>query len=276
MTPSPFRVTLWGVRGSLPVSGAIAGEFGGNTICVEMRCGDEVLIFDAGSGLAAAGAALAAEGRERVTLMLTHSHYDHMIGLPFFAPLWNAAARVDLWSGHMAGKMSTAQIMDDFLRPPFFPVGRDRFKAQVNLHDFTPGDVIEPAPGLVVRTAALNHPGGAVGFRVEWAGRVAVLVTDTEHVTDARDRAVLALSSGADLLLYDAAYEDDEFSKHNGFGHSTWQEAIRVAQAADVARLGLIHHAPWRGPADLARIERAAADRFSGAFCGRDGMVIDL
>lgn len=276
MTTSPFRVTLWGVRGSLPVSGAAAQGIGGNTICVEIRCGDSVLILDAGSGLAAAGAALAAEGQGRVTLMLTHAHYDHLIGLPFFAPLWNPAARIDLWTGHMAGRMTSAQIVDDFLRPPFFPVGRDHFKARVTLHDFVPGDVLEPAPGLVVRTAPLNHPGGAVGYRVEWAGRVAALVTDVEHIPNQDNSAVMALSSGADLMLYDAAYEDDELVIFGGFGHSTWQEAVRIAKAAKVARLGLIHHAPWRSPAELLRIEAAAKDRFAGAFCGRDGMVIDL
>ncbi|MFN3825691.1 MAG: MBL fold metallo-hydrolase [Pseudorhodobacter sp.] len=276
MTAAPFRVTLWGVRGSLPVSGAMAGEFGGQTICIEMRCGDQVLIFDAGSGLAPAGAALAAEGCARITLMLTHAHYDHVIGLPFFTPFWNPAVRIDLWSGHLAGRMSTAEIVDDFLRQPFFPVGRDCFNAQVAMRDFTPGDVLEPAPGLVIRSAALNHPGGAVGYRVEWAGRVAAVVTDIEHVTGQQDPAVLALASGADLLLYDAAYEDSELEKLHGFGHSTWQEAIRVAEAAGAARLGLIHHAPWRAPAELARIEAAAMDRFAGAFCGRDGMVIDL
>lgn len=276
MPAPPFRVTLWGVRGSLPVSGAMAEGFGGNTICIEMRCGDEVLILDAGSGLAAAGAALAAEGCRKITLLLTHAHYDHVIGLPFFAPLWDAGTRIDLWSGHCAGQMTTAAMVGDFMRAPFFPVGPACFRARVEMRDFAPGDVLEPVPGLVIRTAALNHPGGSVGYRVEFGGRVAVLATDTEHMPGRRDPAVVALAAGADLLLYDAAYDDDEYARLCGFGHSTWQEGIRVAEAAGVARLGLIHHAEWRQPADLARIEAAARGQFAGAFCGRDGMVIDL
>lgn len=276
MTAPPFRIRLWGVRGSLAVGGADTAEFGGNTMCIEMRLGDHVLIFDAGSGLADAGAALVAEGRREVTMLFTHWHYDHVIGLPFFAPFFQPGSAVRVWSGHNPGGMTTGAMMADFMRAPFFPVGPACFRAQVQPGDFRAGDVLEPMPGVVIRTGALNHPGGATGYRVEWGGRVAALITDTEHVPGTLDPAVLDLIRGADLVLYDACYEDAEFPDVCGFGHSTWQQAVRLAQAAGVGRMGLIHHSIRRSDADLRRIEGQAQAGFAGAFCARERQVIDL
>ncbi|QYK41174.1 MAG: MBL fold metallo-hydrolase [Paracoccaceae bacterium] len=271
-----FRIVLWGVRGSLPVAGARAGRYGGNTICIEMRLGPHCLFFDAGTGLPAAGADFAAAGRRQATLFLSHAHYDHMLGLPFFKPLWDDRVSLDIWSGHLAGRMTTAGIVEGFMREPYFPIGPSMFRARVGMRDFRPGEVIEPHPGLRVRSAALNHPGGAVGFRVEWAGRAVAVITDTEHDPGNPDPVVLSLAEGADLMLYDAAYDDAEFTRLCGFGHSTWQEGVRLARAAGVRRLGLIHHAEWRMPADLDRIGRQARTAFPRAFMGRDGQVIDL
>lgn len=276
MTAPPFRVRLWGVRGSLPVGGADTREFGGNTMCVEMRLGDHVLILDAGSGLAAAGAALMAEGRREATLLFTHWHYDHVIGLPFFAPFFQPGHAIRVWSGHSPDGTTTEAMMADFMRAPFFPVGPACFRAQVRPGDFRAGDVLAPWQGVTIHTGALHHPGGAVGYRVEWGGRVAALITDTEHVPGELDPRVMDLIRGADLVLYDACYEDAEFPGVCGFGHSTWQQALRLAQAAGVARVGMIHHAVHRSDADLRRIEGQAQAVLPGAFCGREGQVIDL
>lgn len=263
---------LWGTRGSLPVSGDRAGRYGGNTICIEVRAGPHSLYFDAGSGIAAAADDFAAAGRRHGTLFLSHAHYDHLIGLPFFRPLWDRGVTFAVWSG----MGSTVEVLKGFMRAPYFPIGPEVFCAGLTCHDFAPWAVLEPFPDLTVRTAPLNHPGGSTGYRVEWQGRSVALVTDTEHDPARRDPAVMALAAGADLMLYDAAYEDAEFARVCGYGHSTWEEGVRLAKAAGVRRLGLIHHAEWRGPAELARIGRAARAAFPAAFMGRDGMVIDL
>lgn len=272
----PFRVRLWGVRGSLPVAGDQFRDYGGRTICIEMRCGDHVLLFDAGSGMAQAGVALRAEAHHRIDLFFTHFHYDHVIGMPFFAPLYDRSCTMTVWSGHTAGLMTTGEMMANFMRAPFFPIGPDICTACLNPREFVAGDVLTPYPGLTIRTAMLNHPGHAVGYRVEWGGRVAVLVTDTEHVPGAPDQRVLDLIAGADLVLYDATYRDEEFEAYRGFGHSTWQEALRLAKAAGVRRMGLIHHAEWRTDAGLARIEAAVAEVNADAFVARDDQEIDL
>lgn len=271
-----FQIKLWGVRGSLPVSGPQFRKYGGNTICFEVRCGEHVLMIDAGSGLLPAGTALRREGKKDLNLYFTHCHYDHIIGLPFFLPLYCGESALTLHSGHTAGVMTTRDIMFEFMRKPFFPVGPDHCFARIETRDFLAGDVMTPHPGIVMRTGMLNHPGNAIGYRIEWAGRSVAIITDTEHEPGTLDPTVLSLIDGVDLFIYDASYGDEEFAKFRGFGHSTWQQAIRLAQAAGARQVALVHHSAWRSDTELNRIERLARKQFAGAFCGRDLQVIDL
>jgi len=271
-----FQVKLWGVRGSLPVSGPMSRKFGGNTICIEVRCGDHVLLFDAGSGLLPAGTALKAEGKKDLQMFFTHCHYDHIIGLPFFVPLYCDRSALTVSSGHTAGTMTTKEMIHEFMRKPFFPIGPDNCYATLETRDFCAGDVLTPHPGIVIRTAMLNHPGNAIGYRIEWGGRAVAIITDTEHLPGALDPAVLALINDVDLFVYDAAFTDEEFSRFIGYGHSTWQQGVRLAQASGARQVSLIHHSPWRTDDDLTKIERLAKKEFSGAFCGHDLQLIDI
>jgi phosphoribosyl 1,2-cyclic phosphodiesterase len=239
-----------------------------------MRCGDTCLVFDAGSGVAPAGKALMAEGVGRVHMLFTHCHYDHIVGFPFFKPLYDPKTRVDFWSGHLHGRMTTAGMLEDFMRPPWFPVRPDVCPASLGFHDFAPGDDLVPEDGVRIVTRSLNHPGGAVGYRVEWAGKAVAVVTDTEHQGDGLDPAVMDLIRGCDLFLYDASYVEAEMARFRGYGHSTWEQAVRLASAAGAARVAMIHHAPWRTDDELDAIGRAAQDAFAGAFVAADGQVV--
>ena len=276
MSDKSFRIRLWGTRGSLPVSGRQFRAFGGNTICVEMQCGPHRLLFDAGSGLREAGDALLAEGVADIDIFFSHFHYDHVIGLPYFVPLYKSRAAVTLWSGHMGPKMTTREMVRQLMRPPWFPVEPDICSARVETRDFHPGDVLHPRPGITIRTANLVHPGGAVGYRVEWGGRGVVMVTDTEHTPDIFDPVVLKLIDGCDLFLYDCTYLDSEMERYRGYGHSSWQQAVRLAKLAQTKSVGFIHHLPARTDDELLDIEKQAQADFPGAFAGRDGQVIDL
>ncbi|WP_199178583.1 MBL fold metallo-hydrolase [Acidimangrovimonas sediminis] len=276
MTAGTFDITVFGARGSLPVSGPEYVRYGGGTMCIGMVCGDRPLVFDAGTGILRAGPWLEARSSGQADLFFTHSHYDHVIGLPFFAPLYDARRALQIWSGTAPGHMGSEAIVDGIFSAPWFPVTRDACKAHLGYHDFTPGDTIDLGGGIMIRTAPLNHPGGATGYRVEYGGRSAAIITDTEHEEGVLDANVLALIDGVDLFFYDACYTDAELPKKRKFGHSTWQQAVRLASAAGVARVGLIHHAPFRTDDQVDEIERAAQALLPGAFCAFDGQEISL
>ena len=276
MTSDRFQVKLWGIRGSLPASGPMFQKFGGNTMCIEVRCGDHVLLFDAGSGIVPAGSALKEEGKIDVTLLFTHCHYDHIAGLPFFLPLYSNKSKLTIWTGHLAGAMTTKGMIDDYMRKPFFPIGMEYCCATIRMGEFTAGDLLTPHPGVTIRTTMLNHPGNAIGYRIEWAGRSVALITDTEHELGVLDQNILRFIQNVDLLLYDSTFTDEEFETFKGFGHSTWQQAVRLAKAAGAKKIGFIHHAKRRTDAELLKIERNAKVLFPQAFCGREMQVIDI
>jgi phosphoribosyl 1,2-cyclic phosphodiesterase len=271
-----FELKFWGVRGSIPVSGPEFERYGGNTSCIELRHGSRRILFDAGTGVREAAAALRTDGIGEIDLFFTHTHYDHMIGLPFFDPIYSSDVTVNLWSGHLAGKSTTHELVDQFMRPPWFPVDPEICRATLGFHDFKAGDVLKPHPGIVMRTVTLNHPGGCIGYRIEWAGRIIALVYDTEHMAGRADEAALFLMKDADVAVYDATYTDAEMPKRLGFGHSTWQEGIKLAKLAGTKRLAMFHHAPERTDDQLDEIQAAAQAEFPGAFVAFDEQTLQL
>lgn len=276
MDDDTFRVRFWGVRGSVPVSGPQYVRYGGNTTCIQVQCGQHTLLFDAGSGIRPAGEALAGKVRS-LDVFFTHSHYDHIIGLPFFLPFYSPRAKVRLWSGHLSGKMTTHQMLCEFMRPPWFPVHADICKANLDCRDFASGDLLSPHPGLIIRTGSLNHPGGCIGYRIEWQRRAMAIITDTEHEPDgALDENILALIEGVDLVIYDCTYTEEEMRRRRGFGHSTWQQGVKLCQAAGARRLALFHHDPTRTDEQMENMEKMADAAFPGSFAAREGQELDI
>lgn len=276
MTDDLLELKIWGSRGSLPHAATACSRFGGNTICFELRCGEHVLLFDAGSGLPTAGKSLLAEGKRDFHLFFSHCHYDHIMGLPFFLPLYKPEASVTFWAGHIGEGTTTQAMIADFMRRPFFPVGPEVFKANVAFNTFDPGDSLNAIDGIRIMTRRLSHPGGAVGYRIEYKGKSVAMVFDTDHVPGELDPVILELIRGVDLFLYDASFTDDEFECFRHFGHSTWQQGVRLAIAAGAKRTCFIHHAIFRTDAELEAIEVEARAMFAGASCGRDLQVFKL
>jgi phosphoribosyl 1,2-cyclic phosphodiesterase len=211
-----------------------------------------------------------------IALFLTHAHYDHVIGLPFFAPFYCKGTSVTLACGPMPGGLQAEGLLDALMRPPFFPIDTGFFCATLRYVNLAPGEAVSPFEGVTVRTGPMNHPQGGLGYRVEYGGRAVAVITDTEHEPGQPDAAVLDLIRDADLMLYDATYSDAELARHTGWGHSTWQEGVRLAQAAGVRRLVLMHHAEWRDDRSIAAIGRAARRQMALAQVARDGDVFDL
>ncbi len=271
-----FSVRFWGVRGSIPAPGASTARYGGNTSCVEIRCGSHLLIFDAGSGIRELGIALEAGGPVEADLFLSHTHYDHLVGLPFFGSVFNPRNSFRVWAGHLKPERTVELVLRGFMTDPLFPVPLDIFNAHIDFHDFIAGDTLQPHPSITVRTTALNHPNRATGYRVEYGGKAACYITDTEHVIGAPDRNILGLIEGADLMIYDSSYTDAEFPNFIGWGHSTWEEACRLARAAHVKRVAIFHHEPSRDDDVLDQIGELAARMFPGAFVAREGETLSL
>jgi phosphoribosyl 1,2-cyclic phosphodiesterase len=267
-----MRLRFWGGRGSLPTPGATTMRYGGKTLCVELRCGPHLLILDAGSGLRELGAALAPP--VDADILLSHTHLNHIFGLPFFAPMFDQAAQLRFWAGHLAPPAGIAAALALGWSAPLMPDIGAEFRARRAFHVFAPGDHLSLRPGLRVRTAPLRHPGNATGYRIEWAGATVCYITDTEHPAIGLDEALLRFVAGADVMIYDAQDTDAEYSSRVGWGHSTWQAGVALADAAGVGQLVLFHHDPGHDDEAMDATVYAADRRRPGTLAAQEGMSI--
>jgi phosphoribosyl 1,2-cyclic phosphodiesterase len=272
-----ITVRFWGVRGSIACPGPMTLRYGGNTPCVEIRCGSYTLIFDAGTGIRQLGNALkeAADAND-FDIFLSHGHIDHVIGLPFFAPLFVAGQVVRVWAGSLQPTGGVEKAVRKLMSSPFFPLQVDALQAKLEFRDFRAGEVINPRPGVTLRTAPLNHPGGAVGYRIEYGGQSVAYVTDIELGDGPIDPALLALTKDAGLVILDTTYTDEELPSHIGWGHSTWQQGIRLANAAGAGRLCLFHHDADHDDAFMDKIGSAAEAARPRTIVAREGLQIEL
>jgi phosphoribosyl 1,2-cyclic phosphodiesterase len=272
-----MRIRFWGVRGSIPCPGPDTVRYGGNTPCVEIRCGNQVLIFDAGTGIRPLGHTLIDAGMAADTdIFFSHCHLDHVIGLPFYAPLFTLGNRVNLWAGHLEEQPGVEEAVRKVMSFPLFPIEVETFRAHLEFHDFRTGDSLTPYPGIVVRTMPLSHPGGATGYRVEYGGRSAAYITDIELGDGPFDEGAMVLAKNASALIIDSTYTDQEMPAHIGWGHSSWQQVVRFADAASVDKLCLFHHDPDHDDGFMDAIGAAADEKRPGTLVAREGLVVDL
>jgi len=274
MPDKEFYVKFWGVRGSVPVSGKSTCRYGGNTSCLEVRCGDRTLMLDAGSGAFLFGESLKLEKAGLVDVLFTHCHYDHIEGAPFFAPVHICDWKIRYWSGHLFDKMTTAQMIETYMRQPYFPVGPDVFCSSASYHDFKPGSSLDLGDGIVVKTTSLNHPDGAVGYRVEFDGRSVCYLTDMEHTSDGPSQELCDLVQDAGIMIYDAMYDDEEFEKYKGFGHSTWQEGARLSDKCNVDQYIAFHHQPCHDDLTLDGVNEKLKQLRPNSKLAREGDVL--
>ena len=238
-----LKVRFWGVRGSISCAGAEYVRYGGNTSCLEVTAGGRRLIFDAGTGIRSLGLQLARQAPLDIDIYFTHTHLDHISGLTFFAPLFDQRNSVRLWAGHLESPHTLRSVVSNLMQAPLYPVSVDVFRSRVDFNEFDCGETLAFGD-MVVRTTHLNHPNGATGYRVDHGGKSICYITDTEHRPDGLDANIVELCRGADVMAYDSSYTDAEYPQYRGWGHSTWQEGVRLADAAGVGTLAIFHHDP--------------------------------
>ncbi len=292
-----FKLCFWGVRGSYPTPGPNTVRHGGNTSCIEVQAGTHTLIFDAGSGIIRLGNDLlrrAAGNPLSLSLFITHGHGDHLVGFPFFVPLYEAQATIDCFGPQLAD-MSIEQVVTRVMSPPYFPVDIHNLPSQRTFHTISGREQVvwrgnsskpqledwqAPVEETAVRVFAQmteSHPlDGAALYRIEYAGHSIVYATDVEWGEQC-DPEFLAFAEGADVLIHDAQYTNGDYqqSKH-GFGHSTIEMATDVACAAHVGQLILFHHEPTYDDQQLDTMEAEARARFAHTRSAYEGLEIDL
>ncbi|MEO1017998.1 MAG: MBL fold metallo-hydrolase [Pseudomonadota bacterium] len=273
-----FAVTFWGVRGSVPCPGLSTLRYGGNTSCVEVRCGEHRLILDAGTGLRELGQVIGgSDGTLRAHIFFSHTHLDHIGGLPFFRPAYREGNCFEFWGGHLKSRgASLRQVLETLLQPPLFPVPLNILHSCVAFHDFDAGQTLEPFEGVTVRTIPLDHPGGATGYRIEFGGRSLCFITDVEHAVGETSCDLVSFVRDSDLMIYDTTYTDEEFLEFKGWGHSTWQQGIRICEQADVTQLACFHHDPRRTDSELDKIAEVVANARRGSVVAREGLTLFL
>lgn len=270
-----FWMKFWGVRGSIACPSPNHVGFGGNTSCLEVVAGDRNIILDAGTGIRLLGQSYLERDIREADVLLTHTHWDHINGFPFFGPGFLPERSFHVHAGHLTDSGGVRRVLAGQMHQPMFPVPIEALQAELRFTDFRAGDAFHLGDVRVV-TAPLRHPNGATGYRLEYAGAAFAYVTDTEHVPGRPDENVLRLIADADLVVYDCTYTDDEFPARVGWGHSTWQEGVRLCKQAGAKRLAIFHHDPTHEDAFMSEVETEAQAMWEGAFVAREGMRVVL
>lgn len=272
MTNASVKFKFWGVRGSLPSPGDETAIYGGDTPCMEFTTDRTRVILDCGSGMRRLGNAMMENPDERETvILLGHPHFDHVCGLPFFTPIFIPGHRFRIGT---AEPHDMRMLMPRLFCRPFFPVEEAMLGSDLEYFQPPTHGRFQLTDDVEVVTRQLNHPGGCTGFRLEAHGVSVAYISDTEHVEGETDQNVLDLMEDADLAVYDSAYTGKEYPNHVGWGHSTPDEGMRLAQLAGAKQLALFHHNPTRTDAQLAEIEAEAKTRMPGVFAAKDRMEL--
>jgi phosphoribosyl 1,2-cyclic phosphodiesterase len=277
MDGAQVRLKFWGVRGSTPTPQIENLKFGGNTPCVEIRTADnECVIFDAGSGIRALGQTLMQEANGsplKLNIFLTHFHWDHIQGIPFFAPLYVPKNHITFLSGSTGKPLQ--ETLEGQMAKPYFPIDFSQVAAQRDFHQLAERAAIKVGK-LTVCPFPLNHPQGASGYRIEADGVVIVYATDFEHGVREYDSILREYAQDADILICDTQYTPAEYETHRGWGHSTWENAVMLAKDAKAGHLVLFHHDPGHDDQTMMRISQDARIQFENTTAAWEGFVAAL
>lgn len=308
---SDFSVKFYGCRGSIPVTGAAYTKYGGATSCLRVRAGGREIIVDAGSGLVQhSNSIVEAYAGDQTPVyscvLISHAHLDHLIGLPYFAPLYMSDATVDIFGPRNPVQANFAETIDTFMAPPYFPVPRYEMNADIRIRDIGETDVLYFIEGqrtpMSVRAAhpdqagsvphddqiqleihcmrGYNHPKSGVNIYKFIAGdKSLIYATDTEGYVHS-DQRLINFARGADILIHDAMYTDERYTSMpaptQGYGHSTVEIAARLAENAEIGQLFLFHHSPASDDSELDRVAELGKSVFANTQVATDGLEVEI
>jgi phosphoribosyl 1,2-cyclic phosphodiesterase len=272
-----MQIKFWGVRGSTPTPQLENMRYGGNTSCVEVRIDGQIYVFDCGTGFRNLGKQLSSEFADKplyAHVFLSHFHWDHIQGIPFFSPLYDRPDNY-LFFHSSSRTRGLQRALEEQMADPYFPVDMNEMAAHRNFYDIEEGRV--SFDNCAVEAKWLNHPQGCLGFRIETNHGVLVYATDNEPGHPLFDKNVRKLAEGADVLIYDAQYLPEEYSaKKRGWGHSHWREAVDICMESGAKELVLFHHDPDHSDEMIDNIVRTAGEYYPTVRAASEGMEIQL
>ncbi len=263
-------IRMWGVRGSMPAVSGDFLEYGGNTACVSVDCGTDLVVFDAGSGLSVLGRSLTPD--RPVHIFISHVHIDHLIGLFIFQPFYDPGAEIHLY-GEARNGVSFRQQLETLVGPPYWPVGLHDFSAKIMIHETGPDQTIPLPNGRTVRTMRGNHPNLGLLHRLDSAERSVVYTLDCELTPELRPQLV-EFCRNADILVWDANFINQDLAQHSGWGHSSWEQGVEIRRDAGVKQILMTHYNQNYTDAFLREQERLAQE--AGVCFARESMEVRL
>lgn len=276
MVKNDFIVRFWGVRGSFPTLENNKMRFGGNTSCVEMNIDNKILIFDGGTGIQRLGKNLQNKNI-RADIFITHLHWDHIQGLPFFNPFFNSENIFNIY-GQDKNNITFEEAIKGIMKYPYSPITWDDFSAKTNFISIKENSKINIGNNIIVKTIETDHPDGCIAYKVEYKNISCCYITDLEH-TEKVDNKIKNFVKDSNLLIYDSNYTEEEYLGLNnnskiGWGHSTWEKGVKLANEANIKELILFHHNPERSDDELYLIENMAKKKFKNTQAAHESLKI--
>ena len=268
------KITFWGIRGSFPTPDINKMDFGGDTSCVSLETNDQILILDMGTGIRKLGENIisSSDSPKIINIFLSHYHWDHMLGLLMFAPLFSDKYEINIYG--KKDRIKLKDIINYMLDPIFWPASFDDFKAKLNF--YTIEDEMHLSDNLTVKSQIHHHPNDAFSYKVLIDGKKITYITDCEYVSENVSKKLIDFAKNSDLIIHDSHFSKEDLPNHKGWGHSSWDQAVEIAEKSNSKQLALYHYNPDYDDEKIQLIEKQAQKIFKQTIAPKQGLVIYL
>ena len=269
------KITFWGVRGSFPTPDRDKIDTGGHTSCVSIETKDEILVMDMGTGIKNLGESIVAnpDSPSKINIILSHYHWDHIIGFPIFAPLFSDKYQINIYG--KKDDIELKEIINRMLSPIFWPVSFDNFKAEINFQSIENNE-LKISDSMNIKSQVHHHPHGALSYKVLSHNKIISYITDCEYVSGEPNDKLIQFVNKSDLLIHDSHFTVEDLLNHKGWGHSSWAQAVKMAQKSNSKQLALYHYSPNYNDKQIETIESDAKKAFNKTIAAKQGLVIYL